>query len=242
MNMARLALAVMSLLTLAAIACNNGDTIVEADATNRSGINVSATGRAVGTPDVVVLQLGVDVEMRSVEEARSAAARAMQSVIDSLKANGIADKDIQTVQFSVSPQYDFPNNRQTLRGYRVSNVVTAKLRKLDMAGKAIDDASNASGNTAIVRSVSFTIDDPTTLQAEARQKAMDLAKDRAEQLARPSGAKLGRVIAISEGTPPQPFPQAPAAVAAPRTGDFTTPIQTGELEIVVTVNVLYAIE
>jgi hypothetical protein len=240
MTIRRIALALAVFLPLAALACDEGDTIVQSDSTNRTGISVSATGRAVGTPDVVILQLGVDVEMRTVDAARDSAARSMQGVIDSLKANGVAEKDIQTVQFSVSPQYDFNQGRQMLRGYRVSNLVTAKLRKIDVAGKAIDDASNAGGNNVVVRSVSFTIDDPTKLQQEARQKAMDLAKDRAEQLARPSGAKVGHVMSISEGVAPPPVPQAPA-ISAPRTA-ADTPIQTGELEIVVTVNVVYTIE
>src|SRR3972149_1951376 len=91
--------------------------------------------------DVVVRRRGGDVERPAVADAREAAAAAMQKVVDSLKANGIAEKDIQTAQISVFPEYDYDTDdeRPRLRGYRVSNVVTVRLRQIDSAGKANRD-------------------------------------------------------------------------------------------------------
>jgi uncharacterized protein YggE len=240
MNLKTLLLAPTALLALFAISCSSGDTIVQ-NSTNASGISAAGTGRVTGTPDIVILQLGVDVEMRSVEAARSSAATSMQAAIDSLKGNGVDQKDIQTVQFTVQPQYDFSNNRQVLRGYRVSNVVSAKVRKVDTAGKIIDDVTRAAGDSAVVRSLSFTIEDPSKLQAQARELAVKQARERADQLAKPAGVKIGRVLQITEGSNSNIVAPQAALLRAPATG-ADTPIQAGELEVVVNVSAVFAIE
>jgi hypothetical protein len=231
-----------AIVALLSVACGEGDTIVNSSTTTVAGINVNGTGRAFGTPDVVFLQLGVDLERASVAEAREAAASAMQAVIDSLRGNGVAERDIQTSQFSVQPQYDFLGRTQTLRAYRVTNVVTAKITQIETAGKVIDDAAAAGGNAVVVQSINFSIDDPTELQEQARADAMAQARQRAEELAGHAGVRLVRPITITEGYQ-NVIPIAEAAIAAPRTGpDVATPIQSGELEVIVNVNVLYAIE
>jgi uncharacterized protein YggE len=231
------------LLAMTAIACDSGNTIIQT-AGSTTGISVTGRSSVTGTPDIVTFQLGVSVERPTVEAARDLAARSQQAVIDSLKANGIDEKDIRTVQFTINPQYTFtPTGGQQLRGYQVSNVVNVKLRRVDNASKVLDDVARAGDNNVVVRSISFAIDDPTKLQAEAREAAMKQAKDKAEELAEHGGVKVGRPISINE-TASQPIPvaAAQAAIAAPRTGDTSTPIQAGDLEIVVTVNVVYAID
>jgi uncharacterized protein YggE len=228
------------LLAIPALACTEGDTYVQSNE-RLAGISAAGTGKVTGVPDIVVVQLGVDVEMRTVEAARSAAATSMQAAIDSLKANGVEQKDIQTVQFSVQPQYDFNQGRQSLRGYRVSNVVSAKVRKIDTIGKVIDDVTRAAGDSAVVRSLSFSIEDPSKLQAQARELAVKQARERADQLARPAGVSIGKVISISESQAQTVFPQA-AVAAAPRTGAADTPIQSGELEVVINVTAVFSIE
>jgi len=231
-------------LALFATACSPGDTTINSSTTTLAGINADGEGRAYGPPDVVFLRLGVTTEKTTVAEARESAASAMSGVIDSLKRNGLQDKDIQTTQFSVQPQYDFTNRVQTLRGYRVTNTVTAKIKKLDTAGKVIDDAAAAGGNAVVIQSISFSIEDQDALQKQAREAAVAQAKERATQLARNAGVSLGKVQSISESAQ-SVMPQAEAALlAAPRAigGDTATPVQTGELVVVVHVTMLYAID
>ncbi|MGE4057109.1 MAG: SIMPL domain-containing protein, partial [Vicinamibacterales bacterium] len=132
---------------------DEGTTIVNSETTTAAGITVAGTGIVYGTPDVVTLRLGASVIASSVAQAREQAAVSIQTVINSLKANGVADKDIQTTGLSISPQYDFSGRTQTLRGYQVSNLVTAKIRKIDSAGKSIDDATAAGGNDVVVQGI-----------------------------------------------------------------------------------------
>ena len=242
----RLLIPIVVGLALLAVACNGGDTYVTPDGAAQTGVNASGTGTAVGEPDVMVLTIGVSAQRESIEEAREAAADAQTAVIQALRDNGVEEEDIQTVQFNVSPQYDFSriDGQGEIIGYMVSNVVTAKVRELDRAGEAIDAATLAGGNDAVVQGVWFGIDDPTELQKQAREEAVQKAREQAEQLASNAGASLGKLISISESSY---YPFYERGIPVPNTGgaafdQASTPIEAGELEISVTVNVLYAIE
>jgi uncharacterized protein YggE len=234
-----------AVVALLAIGCGDkGDTIVQATSQNLSGVSATGTGRAVGEPDIVVLTVGVNVQRPTVEQARDDAAAAQKAVVDSLKANGVHDRDLQTAHFSINPDYDYRSgSTPTIIGYRVENIVTAKIRDLTKTSKAIDDATRAGGNDAVVQNVSFTIDDPDELQEQARRQAVEKAKEQAEQMADAAGEKLGKLISISESRSSAPVPADLRVLVPPATGSSVeTPIETGELEVTVTVNVLYAID
>ena len=230
---------------LLAVGCGDkGDTIVQATSQNLSGVSATATGKAIGEPDVAVLTFGVNVQRPTVEQARNDAAAAQQAVIDSLKGNGVQDKDVQTVQFSVYPQYDYTrsiNGTPRIIGYQVSNVVTTRIRDLSKTSKTIDDATRAGGNDAVIQGISFSVDNPEELREQARRQAVQLAKAQAEQMADAAGEKLGKLISISESSGGA-ISYNTRAGAELATQDVQTPIESGELEITVTVSVLYAID
>ena len=204
-------------------------------------VRVSGTGMVAGAPDVVVLSIGVSVERDSVKQARTEAAEAMAGVIESLKGNGLLDADIQTQHFSIHQRYDYSKGKREFRGYNVTNTVSAKIRDLGTVGNVIDDAAEAGGDLVEINAIQFTIEDPTTLQMQARVAAMQEAQAKAQTLATEGGVTLGKPISISESGGfygPQPLAFAIAADAAAA----ETPIQSGQLQITVTVNVIYEIE
>ncbi|HWQ27946.1 MAG TPA: SIMPL domain-containing protein, partial [Dehalococcoidia bacterium] len=214
------------------------ETVIQ-QAQQPAGVTVTGEGRVSGSPDVAEVTLGVSHEAPGVAEARQRAAEAMNAMLDALKSNGVEEKDIQTTQFNIEPQYDYEDGRQRLRGYRVTNIVTAKIRDIDATGSVIDAAVTAGGDAAQVQSLRFTIDDPSELEHQARRLAMENAREKARVLADAGGVELGDVVSVSEsvsGFPP-PVPFARGVIEPPATGP--TPIQPGELEIVVTVNVMY---
>ena len=128
-----------------------------------------------------------------------------------------------------------------MRGYRVTNVVSITLREVDKASAVIDDAVAAGGNSVVIRSISFSIENPTELREAARQDAVKEARAKAAQLASASGVKLDPPISIVEGGF-SPLPQRAIGGDAFAFAEAATPIQAGELDIFVTVNVLFAIE
>jgi len=227
----------LAAVALGAIACGDTVTQVQPPSPQQTGITVSGEGKATGTPDIATVQLGVSTLAATVADARSRAATAMDAMIASMKGNGVADKDIQTQQLSIAPEYDYADNRQTLRGFRVTNIVVAKIRTIDNTSKVVDDAVTAGGNDAQVQGISFTIENPDTLKTQARQAAMADARSRAETLAKEAGVQVGNPIAISESAvvPPIAYDRAAAGVAP------ETPIQPGTQDVTVTVSVTYAI-
>ena len=206
-------------------------------------VRVSGTGIVAGDPDVVVLSIGVSVERDSVKQARAEAAAAMAGVIESLTGNGLLDADIQTQHFSIQQRFDYSKGRREFRGYSVTNTVSAKIRDLDTVGNVIDDAAEAGGDLVEINSIQFTIEDTTKLKMQARVAAMGDAQAKAQTLATEGGVTLGKPISISEsGDFYVPYPVNLEFAFADDAAAAETPIQSGQLQITVTVNVIYEIE
>ena len=229
------------LLGLFALACSTETTVVSPDQ-QATGISVSGSGSVFGEPDVAVVTLGVQAQADSVGEARTQAAERMDAMLQSLKDGGVDDKDVQTSRFTVQPQYDFVDGRQILRGFFVDNVATVKIRAIDDTGALIDGAIEAGGDQARVDSLTFTIDDPSSLAEQARTKAVEDARKRAETLAGAAGVELGKARSIVESRSPivpVDFARDEASQAA---GGALTPVELGQLEVQVDVQVVYGLD
>ena len=207
-------------------------------------VHVTGLGSVTAEPDIATLYLGVSVEKETVEAAREEAASAMTAVIDALKDNDIADRDIQTENFSIYPQYDYTEEGRVLRGYRVNNTVNTKVRALDNLSDIIDDATTAGGDIVVVNSIQFMIEDPTPLQAQARALAVKNAEAKAQTLAEAGGVTLGKPITITETSyaAGPPIAYAETAEFGDDSARTSTPIQAGELTVTINVTVVYEIE
>jgi uncharacterized protein len=234
-----------TVMLLGAVAATCGDTTTRVDNSGNAaqGIVVSGNGKATGKPDIAQITLGVSKLANTVQQARDDAASSLDAMIKSVQANGVGKDDIQTQQFNISPEYDYSNNRQRLTGFRVTNVVSVKLRDINKTSKVVDDAVNAGGDNAQVQGISFTIDKPEDLQRQARENAVADAKKKAQTLASATGVTVGDPVAISE-TNVQGGPlfngvarDAAAPAAAP-----STPIESGTLDVTVDVNVTWTIK
>ena len=208
------------------------------------GIWVSGEGKVKANPDIAILGLGVEVQQKTVAEAQRQAAEAMSKVMKVLSGRGVADKDIQTTQYNIYPvkRWDDKGQVEILLGYRVSNMVQVKIRKIEDAGGIIDAVASAGGDAIRINSIGFSIDDPTNYYKQAREKAVKDAMDKAKQIASTSGTKLGKVLYITETGAyiPQPIVRnflKAEAVSAPE-----TPISGGELEILVNIQMVYDID
>jgi len=208
----------------------------------QEGVWVSGEGKVTVTPDIATLNVGITAQAASVAEAQSQAAEAMNRVMTALTDNGVAKKDIQTQHFSIEQvtRWDEEKQQEVVVGYRVTNMVTAKIREIDKTGSIIDAVAAAGGDYTRINNLSFSVDDPTPYYEEARQEAMADARAKAEQLAELSGVELGKPTYISENTPIFPiYPYRAYEAAAP--APMPTPISPGEVEISLTVQVVYAI-
>ncbi len=210
----------------------------------QEGIWVNGTGKVMAVPDVAILSLGIEAQATSVAEAQDQAAEAMAEVIEALKDQGVAEKDIQTQYFSIQrvTRWDEDKYQETVIGYRVTNMVTAKIRKVAEAGIVIDAVAAAGGDYTRINSISFTVDDPSPYYEEAREKAVADAEAKAKLLAEVAGVKLGKPSYISESSyVPSPIYRQDLVEAAAGVPAVETPISPGEMEITLTVQLAYAI-
>lgn len=206
-------------------------------------IQVSGTGHVSVTPDKADLNLSVEVQAKTAQSARNQAATAMTALIKAVRNQGVADKDIQTRYVSLYPLYA-PDTANKISGYHLTNQVTVIVRDISKISDIIDDAVMAGGNAARVQGINLAIDQPDIALSEAREKAFADARAKAEQYAGLANVKLGRVMLISEGggMPPIPVPFAAMSSMRSKEAADATPVQVGEQEVSVTVNVVFAIK
>lgn len=206
----------------------------------RNVINVNGTGTVHIKPDVADLSVGVQVQRDRAGDASIDAANQMDAVIKALKAQGIADDDIQTTTLSLDPVYNYDSSPATLTGYSATNIVSVTIRDLATVGAVIDAAVDAGANN--VGGLTFRKDDTAAAATQARAEAMAQAKAIADELAAAAGVQVTGVVSITEiGSPtPQPIYYADA-VGGAAMRDAATPVQAGNVEVVVTVSVIYSI-
>jgi len=210
----------------------------------QKGIWVTGTGEVTVVPDIATLRLGITAEAATVVEAQSQAVEAMDKVMTALTDNDVAEKDVQTQYFNIRQvtKWDRVEEEETVIGYRVTNMVTAKIREVDKAGTIIDAVAEAGGDLTRIDGISFAVDEPSAYHEEARQKAMADAKAKAEHLAKLGEVSLGKPTFISEGIQmPPTITRVAIPEAVPMPAPAPTAISPGELEIILTVQVAYAI-
>lgn len=210
----------------------------------QQGIWVNGEGKVAAVPDVAVLRLGIEAQEATVAEAQDQAKVAMDNIMEALKDNGVKDDDIQTQYFNIHRVTRWDNDRQQeiVLGYRVTNVVTAKIRDVAGAGAVIDAVAVAGGDLTRIDSIGFTIDDPTPYYKQAREMAVADAAAKAKTLADTADVRLGKPTYISESSyTPGPIYRADMVATAEAGAPEETPISPGEIEITTNVQIAYAI-
>ena len=202
-------------------------------------ISVSGQGEARGVPDRAELSAGIATIAGTADAALAANARKMTAVFDTLKRLGVAERDVQTSNFSVQPQYAQNNGDGPARitGYQVSNQVDVTLDDTKKLGPALDALVGAGANQ--INSVSFDISDPAALQAKAREAAIADARSRAQTYAGAAGVTVGHVLSIQEnGGGGAPV----FAALALRAHAASTPTAAGALRVTANVSVTFELK
>ena len=209
----------------------------------QKGIWVTGTGEVTVVPDIATLRLGIAAEAATVVEAQSQAVEAMDKVMSALTDNDVAEKDVQTQYFNIRQvtEWDRVKEEETVIGYRVTNMVTAKIREVDKAGTIIDAVAEAGGDLTRIDGISFSVDEPSAYYEEARQEAMADAKAKAEHLAELGEVSLGKPTYISEGVSTLYPVYRSVTVEEAIPSSVPTSISPGEQEISLTIQVIYAI-
>jgi uncharacterized protein len=219
-------------------------------------ISVSGNGKISARPDIAEVTAGVVAHAPSAQYALAANNAAMSRLVATLKERGVAEKDIQTSQISITPEYSQPPPRvfsgsppveqpqaefvPRLVGYKVENNVRVTSRRIDQLGPLLDAVVQAGANQ--IYGIAFRVEHPDELLDEARKRAMRDAKHKGELLAGEAGVVLGSPMKIAEHQEGTPAFYAERIIAAAPMRAAAMPVAPGEQELTVMVSVIYELK
>ena len=213
-------------------------------------ITVVGVGEVVAAPDMGTATIGVEVTAPTVKEATTEAATKMDSVMAALSAQGVADKDIQTSNYSIyyeerygaelTVRSEGSDTSESTGVYRVSNMVTIKIREMDKVAQVIDAVVEAGANS--LWGVNFVLDDTSAIEEEARAKAIENAYARAGALAELTNVSLGEVVEVTEVVGSSLYGGYGIETVKMSGLGGGSSVSPGELEVSMQVQVTFAIE
>ncbi len=215
---------------------SSGPSLIPTADPNTRQVNVVGSGEVQGRPDTLTANVSIESTAADVTAAMNQASDRMQAVINALTNSGIDRNDIATTNVTLQPQYGGGDNPAII-AYQASNSISVKIRNLNNASQTLGLIGTTGGDATRINSVSYAIDDDSQLVKDARTRAFDDAKDRAEQYAQLAGLTLGKVISISESagsTPPAPTP-----TPMPRAAMEAVPLEPGQQTVSFTVTVIW---
>jgi uncharacterized protein YggE len=231
--------AVLIVMALAALSACDRETVIMPDSDDNR-IYVTGSATIITSPDIAIAQLGVQTFNKELEPAVDENNTRTDAIIATLRAQGVDEKDMKTSSFNIYPQREYRDNENIYEivGYQVNNTLSVTLRDLDSVGKSLQMAITAGANN--ISGISFTLDDPEPVRNEARTKAIEDARQRAESMAEAAGVELGSVLNITETSSPG------VIISRDASYDETAiksdvPVQPGELELTVQVSMTFAI-
>lgn len=222
------------------------DLPVQPIAAGNTLLSINAEGTSNREPDMAVFNAGVTTQGASASAALSENSTRMNAVFAALKRAGIAEKDIQTSNLSVSPVYSQPARRpdggydeseRKIVAYQVSNNVSVRQRKLADYGKVIDALVSAGANE--VNGPSFTLSQPEEAETEARTAAIKAARERAQLYASAAGLRVVRIVSISESGGYSPQIMVTARKMMADAAPAPAPVAAGEVEVTARVSVQF---
>lgn len=173
--------------------------------TRSSELAVVGEGKIEVTPDVAFVDAGITVNnVATVDEAQKLIDQTNQKILQALRKLGIDKGDIKTTNYSINPNYSFEGDTNRIVGYNGNVTITIKVRNIRNVSSVLEAAAASGANQ--IQGVRYSIDNPQSLREQARNKAIQNAKDQANQLAKSLGIRLGRVVNIVESSPNQPAP------------------------------------
>jgi uncharacterized protein YggE len=212
----------------------------ETPAVTARQITVTGTAEAQTVPDLATITAGVETRAETAAAALAANSEAMAAVLAALDGSGVARRDVQTSQLSISPVYEpyreGSPEAQKVSGYEAANMVTVRVRAIAGLGGTVDAVTKAGANR--LYGISFDISDPKPALDTARRQAVADARDKATLFAEAAGVKLGPVVRIGEAV----NAPGPMVMRAEAMADKAAPVEGGTVSLQAQVEIVYALE
>ena len=203
-------------------------------------IEVDGSGETRTSPDTADLDVAIETQAKTAEEAANRNAALAAKVIDALKSKLGNRGKITTGGYSLNPEYDQrASEKPRIIGYNAQNTVTVNTGALDLVGPLIDSAIAAGANR--VNSLNFSVKDDTRARTEAIAIATRDARAQAEALASALSVKLGKVLKATTLSQARPIPMRMGRAMA-MSANVATPVEPGEVTVAATVSLTFEIE
>lgn len=163
---------------------------------NQNNLSVNGEWKVFAKPDTFILTVVAQEKSKTTKEGFTQVAKKIGEVQKLLKDNGIGDKDIQSVNISINPNYNYDNGKSNIDGFIATHGLQIKIKNMDSIDTILAGVS-AIANVQI-QNTTYDIDDKTSLYQEARNLAIAKAKQKADDIARASGINLWKVVSIGE--------------------------------------------
>jgi uncharacterized protein len=203
-------------------------------------IKVEGQGVVTAVPDEATIEVTVLEEGISVDDLAAKVKTKMANVLDSLKTFDIADKDLQTTQYSIEPKYQYANGKSERVGYTVTNRLKVVLKDISKVGAVLGALSN--DDTFQLDGPTFGFSDPAKLQIGALKAAVENAWAKAAVLAEAANAQLGPVYSIEETNVNMPVVRPMMMARMAEAGASAVPVQQGTDEVTAQVEVVYTLK
>ncbi|MGG0188181.1 SIMPL domain-containing protein [Bacillus rhizoplanae] len=197
-------------------------------------VTVQGEGVVKAKPDVVVLTIGVRTEGTNVKQAQEENAALSAKLLDSLKQLGITEQNIKTLSYTITPQYEYVNEKAMLRGYQVEHLYEIIVLNVQKAGEVYEAAVANGANVA--KGLVFRVSEPNAYYKQALVLAVQNAQEKARTIASTYNLNVNP-IPISVVEESSHMPREFVAYSAVHSG--APPIQSGELEIISTVRAIF---
>jgi uncharacterized protein YggE len=203
-------------------------------------VTVIGYGEAKAIPDQATVTIGVENQATTADAALEENNKRMAALLKLIQTSGVANKDVQTSSFHISPVYGearTSDQQPPVTGYRVGNQVVVTVRVLDSLGPLLDQVVKAGANQ--IYGISFGLNNSQALMDQAREQAMNEAARKARQMATLGQAQLGPVVTIIEsGASSPPVVMARKGLAEAMDA-AAVPVAAGEATIGTQVQVTY---
>ena len=211
-----------------------------------TGINVIGKGMADANPDIAIINFSVVSIKDSASESRNTAAKALQNVLNELIAKDVSKDNITTNYFRIGPEKEWNDKKRKMEliGFKTTNSVKVKIYELDKIGEIIDVIILNSDELIDFESITFDLEDKTTIIKSAREIAVKNAIEKAQEIAGTANIKLGSPTYINEISSPSAFESVSdmPMMAMARAESFTeTPIMSGDISVSVQVQMHFDI-
>lgn len=160
-------------------------------------ISVEGKGTALVTPDIARVTLGVNTQGKNSKDIVKENTKKINDIMKALTDLGIEKKDIKTTSYYLNPNYQYTETKGSVQdGYMLDQSIEVTVRNFEIIGDVIAKSTEVGANT--IGGANFTVEDPETAKAEAREKAIKNANKKAQQMADATGFKLGKVTSFYE--------------------------------------------